>query len=166
MNNYIIQKRIYNENDYLENLWHDNKVYSLVFNDEKNKSRFKIEIDFILEWIYSDDQKSIKTWQIPAILIFNNVFDLKINLGWESYIECERNTIEKKRKEGTNLSDKEYSGFNINLGPRDNGQIILSNVTTFDMHLLGNPELCEGTYFDINKRNTIVKDNIDFILSI
>ncbi len=64
------------------------------------------------------------------------------------------------------FSDNESNGFIINLGPRDNGQIILSNVTGFEMDLLGEPQLCEGTYFNIKKRNKIIFENIEYILNL
>jgi hypothetical protein len=161
-----LKKRIFNENDYNEYLWHDNKIYSMIFDDEKNRSRLKLEIDFIIEWVYSKENTNIKTWQVPAILFFNEVFDLKINLKWESYVQCEINNIEKKIRTDSESTDEGFNGFIINIGPMDNGQIILSNVSKFEMHLIGEPQLCNGSYFDVKIRKEIIKKNIDYILDL
>lgn len=62
----------------LEDLnFHDCKIYAIGF-DEK-KYELLIDIDFIEEWIESENQYKFRV--APATLVFNNVIDLDIDIS-------------------------------------------------------------------------------------
>ena len=66
-------------NDNFDNFsWHDSKIYSIYFPDKY--SSLRLDIDFIAEWINNPNSNGYKFLVAPAILKFENVSDLKINI--------------------------------------------------------------------------------------
>lgn len=59
--------------------WHDATVHAFAFIPEKFE--LLLDIDYILQWVHPQEGETyFKFWVAPATLIFENVYDLKIDL--------------------------------------------------------------------------------------
>lgn len=76
MNTPPIVKKEFSEKDFEQMSWHDCKIHAIAFDDKNNK--LLLDIDYILQWISKG--KYFKFWIAPATLIFENVYNLNINI--------------------------------------------------------------------------------------
>jgi hypothetical protein len=65
--------------------YHDNTIHSIEFIDENYESDLVLGIDYISEWINSDDGFKFKI--SPASLIFKNVSDIDIRITRPGYTQ-------------------------------------------------------------------------------
>ena len=71
--------------DFDQLTWHDCKVHAISFG--QNEFEISFDIDFILEWIKTDDfENAYKFLIAPATLTFRNVYELNINMPTVSVI--------------------------------------------------------------------------------
>ena len=75
MNKY---KKNWNIADFETMGWHDSKIYSINFDMDNHKLLF--DIDYIFEWNQNDKAENYTFLISPASLIFNNVWNLKIDI--------------------------------------------------------------------------------------
>lgn len=83
------------DNDFDQLSWHDSTVYSINFPDLNDNMKF--DLDYIIEWI-KEENRSYKFILAPAILCFENVFNLSIKLTFEDYTELSINEIKRSNK--------------------------------------------------------------------
>lgn len=162
-NNLKLRKKIYSEDDFTEHMWNDNKVHSIIF--DELMSSLKLDIDYIIQWEKSNnpDDPILRTWQIPAIITFRDVFNIEVNFRREgAYNQCEIVNVDRLRNSG----EDEFYGFKIHFGPMDFGTIVLSDTTSYNMNLIGEPQYCQGSNLDIIVRKKIIKENIDQYLDL
>ena len=75
-----IEKKIWDNNNFEEMGWHDNKIYGLSFGVEEYEISF--DIDYIFKWIAPEKNETNFKFQIsPATLVFRNVYDLNISFS-------------------------------------------------------------------------------------
>lgn len=71
-----VTKTTYIEEDFEEMNWHDCKIYAIYFNDANYE--LVLDIDYIIKWIYPEEEKGYQFWVSPATLIFTDVFDVNV----------------------------------------------------------------------------------------
>lgn len=77
-----LKKSIWTESDYKVMGWHDSTVHGMaIFGDAENyTSELVLDIDYIFQWVTPNPpDKHFTFWITPCTLVFNDVFDLKIN---------------------------------------------------------------------------------------
>jgi hypothetical protein len=85
---YNLEKWIWTEKDFSKMKWHDCNIYAVAF--QKNDYKLMFDIDYIFEWINPMSQdKYYKFWVSPATLVFENVYDLEIDIDCNLSIEID-----------------------------------------------------------------------------
>ncbi|HCO67544.1 MAG TPA: hypothetical protein DIT04_07300 [Dysgonomonas sp.] len=112
MEQYILEKSIWTQEDFEVMGWHDANIYGMII--EKGKEPWQgnliFDIDYIFEWVHPvPPQKYFSFWVAPCTLIFKEVYELRIN------IDQQGNTLDLFDFDGINmLSKKELdNGFTI-----------------------------------------------------
>lgn len=73
-----MHKEMFNTDEFEAMEWHDCKIYAIAF-DETN-FLLLIDIDYIFEWIKSETGGNYNFKVSPAILVFENVWNLNIDI--------------------------------------------------------------------------------------
>ena len=73
---YQLDRSIWTEKDFDNMNWHDNSIHAISFD---NNFHLYLDIDYIFEWVLRS--KKYMFWISPCTLIFDNVYDLKIDIG-------------------------------------------------------------------------------------
>lgn len=86
---YILEKNVWTHDDIEVMGWHDAHIYGFII--EKPEVQFSgnllFDIDYIFEWVHPvEPEKYFSFWVAPCTLLFEEVFDLKINLDTNGYI--------------------------------------------------------------------------------
>jgi len=84
MEKYILEKKIWTEEDFDKMGWHDNRIHAMHFlSDEKAwKNQIIFDIDYILAWVkVPKDNIYYSFWISPSTLIFDDAFDLKMDIN-------------------------------------------------------------------------------------
>ena len=109
MNKYILEKKIWSEEDFDKMGWHDNRIHAIQFwNDDKEwKHQIILDIDYIFAWVKIPlDNIYYSFWISPSTLIFEDVFDLKIEINQDTNrvepLEIIEIKIEEKYKDKEN----------------------------------------------------------------
>ncbi len=83
MEEYILEKKIWTEEDFELMGWHDANIYGMIIEKEEEswQANLIFDIDYIFEWVHpSPPQEYFSFWVAPCTLVFKEVFDLKINI--------------------------------------------------------------------------------------
>ncbi len=72
-----IEKHLWDDSDYDDLGWHDNRIYNLGF--ESKAYRLNIEIDYIFNW----DEENTGFWVSPALLSFENIRNVEVGLSFK-----------------------------------------------------------------------------------
>lgn len=90
---YNLEQWVWTEADFEIMGWHDSQIHAMAFLSEDFELVF--DIDYILEWIHPPPGEIyFSFWVAPATLVFENIYDLELNLSSSSsFIEIE--TIER-----------------------------------------------------------------------
>jgi hypothetical protein len=76
---YEIEKWIWTDADFEQMGWHDCQVYAVSF--LLNTFELILDIDNIFEWIHpASNETYFKFWIAPATLVFENVYEIKMEL--------------------------------------------------------------------------------------
>lgn len=87
-NIYKLNKWIWTEKDFDQMRWHDSLIYSMSFFSEKYE--FSLDIDYIFEWIHpKHGEKYFKFWIAPATIVFENFYDLILDLETSSGLDID-----------------------------------------------------------------------------
>jgi len=73
---YKLDKHIWTEADFENMGWHDNPIHGLTFSDN---FELLLDIDYIFKWVPKG--KKYIFWISPCTLVFENVYDLTIDIG-------------------------------------------------------------------------------------
>lgn len=131
-------KEIWTNTDFEEMGWHDSRLYQVKFPGEE--SEFVLYLDYIFEWVKPEEgEKFFKFWVSPCELIFENIYNLKLNLSFENYIDIYVDDI-KREKIGLTPNGKMIDwNFVIET---DKGNIEFK-ATGFRMKTISQPKLSE-----------------------
>ncbi len=80
---YKPEKVIWTEKDFENMGWHDSTIYAIAFTDnsEEDGNTILFDIDYIFKWIDPvHPEQFFSFWVSPCTLLFQNVFDLKVNI--------------------------------------------------------------------------------------
>lgn len=74
---YQAEKSLFTDQDFESMGWHDNPIHAFAFGPGSREVSF--DIDYIFKWEQPlPDEKYYRFWISPATLVFEDVFDLKI----------------------------------------------------------------------------------------
>ncbi|MDQ6785521.1 MAG: hypothetical protein M3033_01695 [Acidobacteriota bacterium] len=89
---YKVEKWIWTDADFEQMNWHDTRVYAVAFAADAYEIIF--DIDYIFEWIHpTKGETYFRFWIAPATLVFENVYDIEMNL---SETDFELDFVERK----------------------------------------------------------------------
>jgi hypothetical protein len=75
---YSLEKTVWSDTDFDEMGWHDAYIHAISFRED---FEFLLDIDYILDWVPpKEDEEYYKFWIAPCTLIFENVYDLTLDL--------------------------------------------------------------------------------------
>lgn len=80
MEGYNLEKGIWTTDDFEKMYWHDCKIHAVAFDEFNFKLLF--DIDYIFKWVGPEEDGYYRFWISPATLIFENVYDVNIDLGY------------------------------------------------------------------------------------
>jgi hypothetical protein len=152
-----LKKLIWNENDFEQMGWHDNKIYALAFKDEDFE--FVLDIDYILKWVQPEkNDTQFKFWVVPATLVFRNVWDLNINL--ESNVKLEIQDLFRENphppKNAKHIEESTEYDWRIET---HSGEITFKSVG-FKLYFRKSPVLLDSTKIRLKERGGISFETI------
>lgn len=75
---YKPEKMLWTDKDFEQMGWHDNPIHALAFQPESHE--VSLDIDYIFKWEQPlSGENHYRFWISPATLVFEDVFDLKVN---------------------------------------------------------------------------------------
>lgn len=149
---YSLEKWVWTEEDFSKMKWHDCTVYGVAVDKKNYKLMF--DIDYIFSWIIPQSQDDYyKFWVSPATLVFENVYNLEIDI--ESNLEIDIDTIYREQpRQPKNkdyiLKDLEWKWVIIT----QQGEISFQSVG-FNMYVRKKPLLQQFQEIELVKRGGI-----------
>jgi len=83
MEKYILEKKIWTQDDFDIMGWHDANIYGMIIEkgEEQWQANLIFDIDYIFEWVHPvHPQKYFSFWIAPCTLIFKEVYELRIDI--------------------------------------------------------------------------------------
>ena len=148
---YKLEKSYWTENDFEDMGWHDCKIHGLSFdsNNERFKSDFIFDIDYILKWVKPEkDNKYFTFWISPCTLIFHNVFGLNADFDWKNYLSLEIEIYELKMIQ-KGPGSKYKVEIETSLG------IIAFEASGFEQFVRKAPKHIQNQWFNLEERGGI-----------
>lgn len=104
MNEFILEKFVWTENDFEVMGWHDSFVYGISISDNHE---FLLDIDYIFKWINPITENGyFRFWICPCTLVFENVYSLRVDLEVAEPFEIQISDIEMfLHQDSTNVYD-------------------------------------------------------------
>ena len=94
---YELEKWVWTEADFEQMGWHDARIHAIAFLPDSFE--LMLDIDYILQWVDpAEDETYFKFWVAPATLVFENVYDLHIDLEPFAGVEIQDIHKEKPQK--------------------------------------------------------------------
>jgi len=149
---YKLEKLVWSDNDFDQMGWHDSKVYAIAFDDEN--FQFMLDIDYIFQWIHPQEGETyFKFWVSPVTLVFENVWDLNINL--DSNCRLEINNIQRCNPEKPKNADFVNNRTQYDwLVETQQGEIVFKSVG-FKQYIRQEPILQTAQAIEFKKRGGI-----------
>ncbi|HEY3379821.1 MAG TPA: hypothetical protein VGL77_20295 [Armatimonadota bacterium] len=100
-NAYEVDKLLFTDDDFDTMDWHDNPIHAIAFGPGKYELSF--DIDYVFKWEEPlHGEQNYRFWISPATLVFEDVYDLKIEQPYPYYAgltiaNIAREEIEKAR---------------------------------------------------------------------
>lgn len=148
-----LEKQIWTGDDFENMSWHDDTIHAISFG--KN-SEFLLDIDYIFEWVHpKKSERHFKFWIAPCTLVFENVYDLKLDLevSFDHHRKIDIITKENPQKP-TNAEhinrDLEYDWIIETL----QGEITLKSVG-YKLYVRHQPILINNDELDIETRGGV-----------
>lgn len=93
-----LKKWILTEDDFSKMKWHDCSIYAMAF--QKHAYKLMFDIDYIFKWVTPTDKENpyYKFWIAPTTLVFENVYDLEIDISSDLSIEIDTIYREEARQ--------------------------------------------------------------------
>jgi len=138
------EKYSWNEKDFDEMGWHDNRVHAMIF--EKD-----FVLSFSIDYIYQWEKKLQGYWVAPAKLSFQNVSSLIIAISFQDMVDLIIEDISISNRRNTPngvLLENEY------LVKTNVGEIVFFS-TGFEMELQQDPEFSQ--YQDLKTQRSALK---------
>jgi len=85
MERYLLEKKIWTQDDFEVMGWHDTNIYGMIIEkgEEQWQANLIFDIDYIFEWVHPvPPQMYFSFWVAPCSLIFKEVFDLKMDIDY------------------------------------------------------------------------------------
>jgi hypothetical protein len=98
-----LEKNIWTEQDFESMGWHDSKIYGIAFEE---KSEFVLDIDYIFMWIKpTEDQQAFKFWVSPCTLVFENVYNLNLDIEMSEPFEIQISDVSRNNPQRPKNAD-------------------------------------------------------------
>lgn len=87
METFELEKPIWTEDDFEIMGWHEAKVWGMLANPDVRE--YLMDLDYIFEWVhFKDGAKHFKFWVSPATMVFQNAYNVKINIESQRVTKC------------------------------------------------------------------------------
>jgi len=156
METYKLDKSLLTDVDFDNMNWHDSFIYALTLG-KKNELIF--DIDYIFQWINPTRERNyFNFWVSPCTLVFENVYELKLDIEVSEPFEIEitdiqRDNPQKPKNADYILRDIEYD-WTIET---NQGEIKFKSVG-YKQFVRQTPTLLDKQRIEIEKRNGISFD--------
>lgn len=127
--------------------WHDCKIHAIAFDNVNNK--LILDIDYIFKWIGPNGNGYYSFWISPTTLIFENVYDLRIEINYQLEMVLENIGRTNERKPNNSEYINENIEWDWTLETR-NGEISFKSVG-YSQYFRSNPVLKEQQEFTIEE---------------
>lgn len=77
--NYSLDKSVWTDADFERMSWHDATLWGMAF--QLKDHEFVLDIDYIVKWESSPDDGFYRLWIAPATVVFQNVYDLRLDVA-------------------------------------------------------------------------------------
>lgn len=85
MESYQLEKKVWTQDDFETMGWHDNRIHGIATRtneEEPEKNELLFDIDYIFKWVHPlPPDEYLTFWISPCTLIFQNVYDLQIDVS-------------------------------------------------------------------------------------
>ena len=146
---YELEKPFWTHDDFEKMGWHDAKVWGMLANTEEYE--LLIDLDYIFKWVHpTGDEKYFKFWVAPVTMVFENAYDVKIDIeSQQGEIEVADLHMENPR-ETKNGKLTEYT-FRFEC---QEGEITLS-ASGYKMYVRQEPRLLQGQHLEFAERGGV-----------
>ncbi len=153
---YRLDKSLLTEVDFDNMGWHDSFIYALSLG-ERNELTF--DIDYIFKWINpSGERKFFRFWVSPCTLVFENVYDLKIDIEVSEPFKLEITDINRNNPQRPKNADYIKCDIEYDWTIETNqGEITFKSIG-YKQFVRQTPVLLDEQKMRIEKRNGISFD--------
>jgi len=149
---YKLEKWIWSEKDFEKMGWHDCHIHSLAFYPEKFE--LALDLDYIFKWVEpKKGETHYKFWVAPVTMVFENVYDISINI--ETSLGIEIASISRSNQSAPRnvefINKVEQWDWNIDC---QEGTIFFKSVG-YTMYVKSEPIFLSNQVIDINDRGGI-----------
>ncbi len=79
MEDFILEKSVWDHHDFENMGWHDATLWSVVANTESYE--FLVDLDYIFKWVSPGvDETHYRFWVAPVTMVFENAFDIALDI--------------------------------------------------------------------------------------
>jgi len=83
MKRYILEKKVWTQDDFEVMGWHDANIYGMIIEKGEDpwQGNLMFDIDYIFEWVHPiPPQQLFAFWVAPCTLIFRDVYELRMDI--------------------------------------------------------------------------------------
>ncbi|MHA4812330.1 hypothetical protein ACX0G9_29820 [Flavitalea flava] len=158
MENINLEKTIWTEKDFENMKWHDSNIYAMSFGINNELS---FDIDYIFSWVQpTEESQYFRFWVSPCTLIFENVYDLKLDIEISEPFRLEVEDIIKHTPQRPINADyiKREIEYQWEIGTQQ-GNIIFKSVG-YNQFLRQRPQLLDSQILGFVDRGGISFDKV------
>jgi hypothetical protein len=149
METYKLEKPVWTQVDFNVMGWHDSKVWGILANTDEWE--LLVDLDYIFKWVHpKGEEKYFKCWVAPVTMVFENVYDVKMNIESEQgEIEVADLHMENPRK----TKNGKFTEYTFRFECQE-GEITLS-ATGYKMYVRQKPRLLQGQQLEFTERGGV-----------
>jgi hypothetical protein len=129
--------------------WHDATVHALAFQPAATSpGRLLVDLDYIIEWVHpADSGATFRFWVSPATLVFDEAWDLEIDVNLHSFaFDLQLNAIKRSPHPSPGLTTWTLEGHNFEMSVSSRG---------YEQHLRSQPILSFSQSLSLEERGGI-----------
>ncbi len=154
---YKLAKSIWTTEDFATMGWHDSKIHGIAFDPENYKIIF--DIDYIYAWAKpAPDTKYFSFWVSPCTLVFDNVYDLKIDIDATDGLVIFTITRGDERTSRNAEFINKTQEWNWIIECHE-GEISFNSIG-YTQYTRKQPQHIENQYFSLNERQGVKFDTV------
>src|SRR4051812_39017845 len=94
---YLLEKSLWTENDFESMGWHDSTIHAMAF--LHTSFEIALDLDYIFSWVKPrGDGEPYQFWISPTTLVFENIYDLVLDLEGDGELQLDSIVREDPRR--------------------------------------------------------------------